>query len=136
MTLEVVAVAAADEAVGAHVLLRQPLEVAQLGERVHDDAKDDVERDGCEENEETDLVDRQVAEVLKCVHHWVQSKNLQKESGNPSRTPQTLKKVLLFNKTSSGTDCITTTMRGGRHCQKRGETLLFHLHLLADDFEF
>ena len=43
------------------------LEVSELGEGINNDAEDDVEADGGEEDEECDLVERQVAEVCERV---------------------------------------------------------------------
>ena len=43
------------------------LEVSELGEGINNDAEDDVEADGGEEDEEGDLVERQVTEVSERV---------------------------------------------------------------------
>ena len=43
------------------------LHVPELGKRFDDDAKDDVESDSGEEDEECDLVDGEVDELLKCL---------------------------------------------------------------------
>ena len=46
---------------------RPHLEVSQFGECVNDDAKDDVETDGRDEDEERQMIDAEEAEPVECV---------------------------------------------------------------------
>jgi len=53
------------------------LEVPELGERVNNDAKDDVETDGCDEDKEWSVVDDEKAELCKRVFRRVTHQTLQ-----------------------------------------------------------
>ena len=50
--LKIIAASSANETRVTHVPLSHPLPVSELGESVDDDAEDDVESDGCDEDEE------------------------------------------------------------------------------------
>ena len=47
------------------------LEVSELRERVDDDAKDDVQADGCDEDEEGKMEDDEESELHKSVLSWM-----------------------------------------------------------------
>ena len=59
------------------------LQISQFREGVHDDTKDDVESNGCEEDKEDHLIQNKEAKVLECVLKGVSSQHLKYRIEDP-----------------------------------------------------